>query len=105
MRLVPFFILFLGCAPQAIPDPEPPYVVVDRDAAFEERTPCGGACSKLRALGCPEGMPRDGGRTCPETCREGIVDGLISTTWPACILEASKWSDLGTCSPPVRCRL
>ncbi len=68
MRRVFTFVAFLGLfgCPKGsdLPPKPPPYEPSDRDSLD---TPLGQACSRLRALGCPEGYPNRRGRTCFES--------------------------------------
>lgn len=65
MRLAAFAILVVACQPP-VPDRDPHvlgYDVSERDGLG---TLFGGACHRLRVLGCPEGFPTHLGRTCYE---------------------------------------
>lgn len=95
-------ICAMSCTPSA--PPEGPIVYVERDSSVEDRLPCGQACARLRSLGCQDGFMRDGGRTCAETCRDGIADGLFASSWPDCVLRATGRDELRYCAPAVRCR-
>lgn len=98
MRHILAFAFVAACAPLPLP-PEPPVVIVDAGAGT-----CATACERLRVLGCPESTTPTGGRSCVETCREGVIDGLVSATWRECVTQAAERAELRHCVPAVRCR-
>ena len=90
-----FAILFLlaACTPTTAPLIEPETVIVGIDGGDPT---CSGACTNLRALGCPEGNPSPGGVPCETICAN--AQSLIDLR---CVSSAKSTAAVATCG--VRC--
>lgn len=90
--------LFTGC-PE--PGPRPPMPLPPYDGGYLE-TPCGKACARLDALGCPESRPNKAGQRCEATCEDGIADGLLPVTIVDCVGQAADVEAVRKCR--IRCQ-
>lgn len=64
-----FVLLVAAAACHPTPDPPPPLP----DGG------CPAMCSHLRSLGCKEGQPTPGGKTCEEVCSNAATQGIDVT--------------------------
>jgi len=87
--LITFAVLMLAllALPRCTPDAVTPW------GASED---CAGACSTLRALGCPESQPTPAGQTCVQVC-EGNAE-LLNV---GCVVKAESVAGVRSCN--VRC--
>lgn len=98
----------LACQPSSPAVVPPDVVPIPEDAGGEEpsedaaRYPdCSRACTRLRALGCSEGLTPDGGLTCYAVCAKAEVSGNFSLN-PKCVAGAGSRDALAACKT-VRC--
>jgi hypothetical protein len=92
------------------PRPVTPDVVlpIPEDAGAEEPTldaaiypDCSRACTRLRTLGCEEGLAEEGGLTCYAVCAKAEASGKFSLN-PKCVAEAASRDGLRLCKT-IRC--
>ena len=86
MRLVIVLLLLSCCTLDVVP------IVVDPGDADL----CPVACSRLRALGCPEGAPLADGTSCEKFCVDTTHNGMPLN--PKCISEIQSCSEIAGCS-------
>lgn len=91
--------LTLGC-PALRPDVAPPTYAPPADGGVDPpevaSTPCGRACSTLRAHRCPEGWATPGGVTCFEVCSTSPMAASAE-----CVASCTSLDQLRLCG--VRC--
>lgn len=95
--------LLVACPPSPQPpvDPSPrdgSAPIVEDGSAYPE---CRAACARLWELGCPEGVPFDGGSTCFRVCAEAEASGKFDLK-PTCLASAHDVAGVRACRT-VRC--
>jgi hypothetical protein len=91
--------LFSFCEVKPSPPPAPPNdpIPTPADAGPRIDEPsCGTACAALQALGCPEGLPTDGGATCVDVCE--AMRSVPAIGYPLeCVSKAATCKAVSDC--------
>jgi hypothetical protein len=102
LLVVAVFGCQLGPFPKPPPQPEPPSPWDNPSDAAPvpsppDDSPCGKACAKLLALGCPEAQPTAAGATCTQVCVNNETGPDGTSLVPFCVAAAESCSIARAC--------
>lgn len=96
-------INLIACPPVKPIAPTPPPVHVDPvfDDSEDDPAYCGPMCSRLAAMGCPEGSENIGDG-CTIVC-QNVQSSKLANLRPQCVSLAANRAAVRACGPSIKC--